>query len=116
MSNQKELLTLLRARREELAERVSRIHRDRTREDGPVQQDFAEQAQERENDEVLDRLEPVAEAELAQFDRAIARAEAGEYGVCEICGEGIDARRLALLPQATTCASCASRAEQSRPA
>ncbi|TJY63002.1 TraR/DksA family transcriptional regulator [Sinimarinibacterium sp. CAU 1509] len=103
-------LDLLHARRAELAERLDRIHRDRTQADGPVSPDFADQAQQRENDEVLDRLEPSTAEQLRQFEHAIQRAESGAYGICEVCGEPIDMRRLALLPQATACTACAEAA------
>ncbi len=102
-------LALLRARRAELADRLERIHNDRTHVDGPVSPDFADQAQQRENDEVLDQLEPSTAEQLQQFEHAIRRAEAGAYGICEVCGEPIDMRRLALLPQSTACAGCAER-------
>lgn len=103
-----DLIYLLRARRADLAERLSRVHRDRLRVEAPLSADFAEQAVEQENDDVLDRLEPALRAELEQFDRAIRRAQAGDYGICERCGEGIDARRLMQLPQVTLCAHCAA--------
>lgn len=109
MNTPNEVLTSLRQRRIELADRLSRINADRTRTQGPVSQDFADQAQERENDEVLDQLEPLARDELLQLDHAIQRAEEGGYGICEVCGEDIGRRRLALLPQATTCTSCADQ-------
>jgi DnaK suppressor protein len=105
-------LALLRSRRAELAERLERIHLDRTHADGPVSADFADQAQQRENDEVLDQLEPSTAAQLQQVEHAIRRAESGAYGICEVCGEPIEQRRLALLPQATTCTGCASRDDQ----
>lgn len=107
-----QVLQQLRATRTELADRLARIHRDRTRVEGALPQDFSDQAQARENDDVLDRLEQATAADLAQCDRAIRHAEAGEYGVCEICGGGIAAARLQALPQATTCAGCAGRDSQ----
>ena len=103
------ILQSLQARRAELADRLARIRRDRNRVDGPLPQDFADQAQACENDEVLDRLEQSTAADLSQFERAIRHAQAGEYGVCERCGSGIAAGRLLAMPQATTCAACADR-------
>ncbi len=108
------VLQSLRARQAELADRLARIRRDRTRADGPLPQDFADQATARENDDVLDRIEQSTADDLMQFERAIRHAEAGEYGVCERCGGGISAARLQALPQATTCADCAGRAAGTR--
>lgn len=42
---------------------------------------------------------------------ALARAERGEYGICEECGEGIAHRRLAALPDVVTCLDCQQRRE-----
>jgi DnaK suppressor protein len=43
---------------------------------------------------------------------ALARAERGEYGVCEECGEDIGDRRLAALPDVITCLGCQERRER----
>ncbi|WP_348818519.1 TraR/DksA C4-type zinc finger protein [Fontimonas sp. SYSU GA230001] len=106
--DQAQVLRSLAKRRAELADRLARIRRDRRRADGPLPQDFADQATARENDDVLDRLEQATAEDLAQFDRALRHAQAGEYGVCERCGNGISASRLQALPQATLCADCAA--------
>ena len=44
---------------------------------------------------------------LADVEAALARREAGGYGVCESCGEPIAAERLAARPAARTCIACA---------
>ncbi|MES9924502.1 MAG: TraR/DksA C4-type zinc finger protein [Candidatus Thiodiazotropha endolucinida] len=41
------------------------------------------------------------------IEGALRRIEAGEYGYCFICGEEIDARRLAADPTNTRCIACA---------
>ena len=46
---------------------------------------------------------------LGEVDAAIARVEAGTYGVCERCGQPVGAARLDALPAARTCIGCASR-------
>lgn len=43
---------------------------------------------------------------LAQVDHALEKLEAGNYGVCERCGQEIDAARLEALPWATLCHYC----------
>jgi len=47
---------------------------------------------------------------LAELDAAVARAEAGTYGVCEGCGSPIGSARLDALPAARLCIGCAARA------
>ncbi|MCI1018654.1 TraR/DksA C4-type zinc finger protein [Microbacterium sp. C5A9] len=56
------------------------------------------------------RLTGLAEAaatELRQVDEAIARLEAGTYGVCAHCGRPIATARLEVRPFATHCVACA---------
>lgn len=48
-----------------------------------------------------------ARAVVARVETALARAEAGHYGKCEQCGSPIPQERLDVLPDATTCVSCA---------
>ena len=49
------------------------------------------------------------EHHLAEVDAAIARLDAGTYGVCERCGSPIGAERLEALPAARLCIACAGR-------
>jgi DnaK suppressor protein len=44
--------------------------------------------------------------QLAEVDKALAKFEDGNYGICESCGQPIDIDRLEALPQATLCMSC----------
>jgi RNA polymerase-binding transcription factor DksA len=48
-----------------------------------------------------------AREHLAELDLAVRRIEGGEYGRCEVCGSAIAAERLAALPTARTCVTCA---------
>lgn len=48
-------------------------------------------------------LEENAEQVLEQIDAALARIEAGTYGVCEVGGEPIPEERLEARPWATLC-------------
>ena len=49
---------------------------------------------------------------LEQTERALARIEAGTYGVCESCGEPIGKARLLAFPRATLCVECKQRQER----
>ncbi|MBE7323216.1 TraR/DksA C4-type zinc finger protein [Nocardioides sp. Y6] len=49
---------------------------------------------------------------LAQVDRALARIEAGTYGVCESCQQPIGKMRVMAFPRATLCLSCKQREER----
>jgi RNA polymerase-binding transcription factor DksA len=48
------------------------------------------------------------EASLAAIERALAGFDDGSYGRCEVCGEAIDADRLAALASERRCALHAS--------
>ncbi|MGY1616247.1 TraR/DksA family transcriptional regulator [Geodermatophilus sp. SYSU D00691] len=48
-----------------------------------------------------------ARRRLADVEAALARRDAGGYGVCEVCGGAIAPERLAARPAARTCISCA---------
>ncbi len=73
--------------------------------------DSADQAQEREIDDVLGAVERECREEILQIRRAIERIDEGEYGLCRTCGEPIGEQRLLALPYATQCIRCAQQAE-----
>jgi DnaK suppressor protein len=50
-----------------------------------------------------------ARDQLAAVEAALARLEAGRYGVCGRCGQPIGDDRLAARPAADTCVRCAAR-------
>jgi DnaK suppressor protein len=49
---------------------------------------------------------------LEQAERALARMDAGTYGVCESCGKPIGKARLQAFPRATLCVPCKQREER----
>jgi RNA polymerase-binding transcription factor DksA len=73
--------------------------------------DFAEQAQQRQNDEVLEAL--LAEAEVAQRQVAHAqeRLATGHYGRCLRCAAVIAPARLQAMPMTEFCLACADHPE-----
>lgn len=93
---------------DELSVRLQRLEDDRMRVNAPLSADFAEQAVERENDEVIDQLELATAADLQQVRAALERLDAGLYGICATCGGTIEEGRLHALPQATRCVACAA--------
>lgn len=94
-----------------LRDQLERINRDRSHAENPLDPDFAEQAVQRQNDEVLDRIELALRVELEQIEHALAQMSLGQGEHCEACGAPIGPRRLTALPFATQCAVCAHSAE-----
>jgi len=99
----------LETRKSEVTHRINTIDKD-IRHEG-MSADWAEQASERENDEVLESLGNASNNELIMINNALKRIDSGEYFFCSSCGEEIPAARLELLPFTTHCTDCAEKLE-----
>ena len=55
-------------------------------------------------------------AELQALDAALARLDAGRYGLCTDCGVAIPKARLDAAPEAPRCLACQTQAEHTPPA
>ncbi|PLW67521.1 TraR/DksA family transcriptional regulator [Pseudohalioglobus lutimaris] len=102
--NYDELKAELEERRAQMHARLSSIKRDVTQEHSG---DSAEQAQERENDEVVDAIGNETRQSLHDIQVALDKIAEGTYGECEKCGEDIGEGRLQVLPEAALCVKCA---------
>jgi len=51
-------------------------------------------------------LDEIDAQEFSQVESALARMEAGTYGLCKTCGKSIHPDRLAIIPSADQCAEC----------
>ena len=98
-------------RREELENRVSRIKKKLRHSEEPIIPDFAEQATQRQNEEVLDALDEAGRRELILIQGALERIDQGDYGICVDCGAEIPLPRLNALPFTDRCVACAEKAE-----
>lgn len=90
----------------ELSERLDKIATDLR---SGRSRDLEDQAQERENDDVMEALSAEATEELKAVDKALSRLDQGEYGLCVKCGEAIAEKRLQAYPAAEYCIDCAER-------
>ena len=98
------MIDALRARLAELEGRAGNIEEDLRH---PLEADSTEQAVDLADDEALAGVSDVLRREIAETRAALARAEQGQYGLCEHCGQRISPERLKALPTATRCISCA---------
>ncbi len=94
----------LQARRAELVGDLSHIEEVL---DAPMPKDWEDRSSERQGDEVLEALGHVEMAELKRIDAALERIDAGTYGICAKCEEPISDARLAAVPDAALCKTCA---------
>jgi DnaK suppressor protein len=95
--------------RSELLSRHERIDRQIHHRTEPRSADSEERAGEMTNDETMELLDANAVRELQQIDHALARIDAGTYGICESCQRPIPEARLELLPFTSHCVGCAGR-------
>jgi DnaK suppressor protein len=89
----------------DIAERLT----DSVRDAGDDQADAGTKAFERDHELALTQN---ARHLLEQGERALARIDAGTYGVCESCGRAIGKARLLAFPKATLCVACKQREER----
>jgi RNA polymerase-binding transcription factor DksA len=99
----------LKARQMELRGRSDSVTADLRHERDPLTADFADQAIQRANDDVLEAIGESAKHELLQIGHALSRLDAGTYFSCAECGAAIAEGRLRAIPYTDRCTQCASR-------
>ncbi|MCH9699523.1 MAG: TraR/DksA family transcriptional regulator [Gammaproteobacteria bacterium] len=98
--------TQLLERKQALLTRLARIKDDMGKQ---YSRDWSEQAQERENDEVLEAIGVESSSELNMINQALQRIESGQYTICSECGDTIAWGRLKAIPQTNLCTQCAEK-------
>lgn len=76
--------------------------------EGHDTKDWDDLALEREADEVLEGLGLSGQQEIRMINAALARIEAGEFGICTKCGNEISDERLDAVPFTPFCRVCAA--------
>jgi RNA polymerase-binding transcription factor DksA len=94
-------------RQAELRSRTERANADLRHERDPLVADFADQAGQRSNDEVLAAISDSSQSELNQISIALRRIDSGHYSTCAACGEQIAPERLKVVPYTDRCSGCA---------
>ncbi|MEP5766345.1 MAG: TraR/DksA C4-type zinc finger protein [Halieaceae bacterium] len=94
----------LEAKLADLEVRLAGVTKDITK---TLSSDFAEQATERENDDVLEEIARETKTSIQNLKAALLRLQDDTYGRCAICGEDIAAERLDAIPETTMCVNCA---------
>jgi len=94
----------LEQRLDKLTERTTKIESHLRKPGNP---DWSERATETENDQVLEEIGRVEQDEIVMIRAALSRIEAGQYGICAVCGEEIAEGRLKTIRFTTRCIDCA---------
>lgn len=104
--NQASIRQTLTRRQQQLQQRLEAVEHDLQKSHSA---DWSEQAQERENDEVLEAIANETAIELAQLKRVLKKMTGHNYGICSECGQPINEKRLAAIPSTEYCIDCANR-------
>jgi DnaK suppressor protein len=104
---------LVRSRKETLA-RVHALRGDQDADDVPPPADELDIARSLADVETHASLIDRAEERLKDIEAAMARLEAGTYGICEECGEDIPLERIKALPFTLFCVDCQSKRNRGR--
>ncbi len=87
----------------ELKARIQRIEAEKHESNAPDNDLWSDQGGLHGRDDEQFAISLASKTELNQIGGALARLDAGEYGICEVCGNEIEAGRLAVLPYAVRC-------------
>jgi RNA polymerase-binding protein DksA len=79
---------------------------------GSADQHMADTATETVDREIDYALEEHDKRMLKAIDEALARIEAGTYGICDNCGARIPPERLEAIPWTTSCIDCERKKER----
>lgn len=93
---------------QEWRERGARTARHLYQRKEPYSADFAEQAVEREDDDVVQYLDVEAREKLIKIKDALNRIDHKQYDICGECGKEINEARLLLIPYTSLCVKCAA--------
>ena len=99
----------LQSEQERLTALLERTGKHLYKRDEPYSADFAEQAVEMENNEVVEALDQENKVTLQEIKLALDRIESGDYGNCTDCGAEIASDRLFTIPHTRLCISCAKK-------
>lgn len=104
MTKPTDIRTTLTVRLAALEDREQRLRRDIT---APMNADSEEQAVDIEDDEALLEQETLVAQRIIAVRAAIRRVDEQRYGQCLACGDEIPEARLAAIPEAAHCITCA---------
>jgi len=97
---------MLEERRRQIIESVSSTKDEGLGVDVDDLPDEVDQATSETNKTINLRLRDREQILLKKIDKALKKIEEGTYGICEVCGEDIDIKRLEIRPVTDLCIRC----------
>ena len=111
ISQQLKLKTLLLKRKQEIFKQIAHLERGRqVQEDRVIEPGDA--AQKEDLKRLAGHLVERDKAEIREINLALEKMASGKYGICEICEEQIESKRLKVLPATRLCSKCAQNYEK----
>lgn len=102
---------LLVSERKSIIQKASRTLEEEATLDVNELPDEIDQASAEYSQSFIFRLRDREKFYLSKIDKALAKIEAGEFGVCEECGDEISIKRLEARPVTTLCIRCKEEQE-----
>ena len=102
----------LLAKQEELARQVSKSEHDGRQADEEATQDIADKAANSYTKEFLFHQSDDNRRMLQLVNEALDRLKNGSYGLCLVCHEEVQVKRLEAVPWARHCIECQEKQEQ----
>lgn len=99
-------------KRHEIFSRVSAIRTAEATSGDRQTADFVDRATDAGSRDLLYHLSSNERTMIQRIDAALARIEAGVYGVCAHCGKTVEERRLDAVPWALHCIECQELQDQ----
>jgi DnaK suppressor protein len=112
--NKKELKRfkdLLMAERNSLIKKAAKTLNEEATLDVNELPDEIDQASAEYNQSFIFRLRDREKYYLSKIDKALKKIDAGDFGVCEACGDDISSKRLEARPVTTLCIRCKEEQE-----
>src|SRR5262250_250702 len=101
----------LQALQQQLVQRIFDLEDTMLTMDAEHDIERTDRVQEEAAEVALTALDEQGRREMAAIQAALARIDAGTYGICDTCGKTISAARLAAMPTARHCVACQERLE-----
>lgn len=111
-----QLKKLLLSKKIEIIQKLSTAINESKEMETNIAQDIVDKAETSYTKEFLLSLSDADREKLVQIDSALKRLDRNEYGICQLCGQRISAKRLDALPWTPYCITCQEKAEEERQA